>query len=78
MVYRAFSRKTSFKKYSNVIASTEINSLKTLESLLNISGFNFLTRYTDSGLVDAQNVTILLIILFILSIKIDVQRKKMR
>lgn len=78
MVYRAFSRKTSFKKYSYVIASTEINSLKTLESLLNISGFNFLTRYTDSGLVDAQNVTILLIILFILSIKFDVQRKKMR
>jgi hypothetical protein len=78
MVYRAFYRKTSFKKKSNVIASTEINSLKTLESLLNISGFNFLTRYTDSDLVDAQNVTILLIILFILSIKIDVQRKKMR
>lgn len=78
MVYRAFSRKTSFKKYSDVIASTEINSLKTLESLLNISGFNFLTRYTDSGLVDAQNVTILLIILFTLSIKFDVQRKKMR
>lgn len=76
MVYRAFSRKTSFKKYSNVIASTEINSLKHWN--LNISGFNFLTRYTDSGLVDAQNVTILLIILFILSIKIDVQRKKKR